>query len=226
MFFFILSKTIISDKSSNKYLSLFVSGMIFYIILNYYINITKPEGFLEYINEYFYYLLVLDFIISISLLNNDQVESFKEEDDEEDDENYGQEKYSEEDKLKILQNLKNLQNKNNLDIKENNNEELFLKKENMSNEKKEQISKIVKESDEKEISKIKENLKNEEIEKLNNDDNEDNVDNVKNDLNDIDDDDNDNDIDIDIENENQNINVKSKNSEPLEDTELPIFDEK
>lgn len=224
MFFFILSKTIISDKSSNKYLSLFVSGMIFYIILNYYINITKPDGFLEYINEYFYYLLVLDFIISISLLNNDQVENFKEEDDDED-ENFGQEKYSEEDKLKILQNLKNLQNKNNLDVKENNNEELFLKKETISNEKKEEMNKIVKENDEKEITKIKKNLKNEEIEKINNE-NE-----VKEDLNnpDPDDDidiDNDIDIDIDIENENQNINVKSKNSEPLEDTELPIFDEK
>ena len=216
MFFFILSKTIISDKSSNKYLSLFVSGMIFYIILHYYINITKPEGFLEYINEYFYYLLVLDFIISISLLNNDQVENFKEEDDEDDDENFGQEKYSEEDKLKILQNLKNLQNKNNSDIKENNNEELFLKKETISNEKKEEIKKIVKESDEKEISKIKENLKNEEIKKLNNEKEEE-------DQNDKDDEE---DIDIDIENENQNINIKNKNSEPLEDTELPIFDEK
>ena len=222
MFFLILSKTVISNKSSNKYFSLFVSGMIFYIILHYYMNIIKPEGFLDYLNDYFYYLLVLDFIISISLLNHDEVEEFNNDDDDDNEDNFVKEKYSDDEKLKILQNLQNLQKQNaDVDVKENNNEELFLKKE-QNNAKERKLKKIIEEGDQNEISKL------DKEEKINNEEKEEEKEEVVIIENNVEDDVNleNDDIDIDIENENTNINIKNKNSESLTDTELPIFEEK
>ena len=101
MFFTVLSKTVFSNSQNPRvYFYLFVTGIILYSVLHYYLNSAERGEMLGYINKYFYYAVPVDLVIGLYLLKSrtlpDEKKTKKEEDSV---------KYTKEEQREILKNL-------------------------------------------------------------------------------------------------------------------------
>lgn len=71
MFFTVLSKTVFSNSHNPRvYFYLFVTGIILYSLLHYYLNSAERGEMLGYINKYFYYTVPVDLILGLYLLKS------------------------------------------------------------------------------------------------------------------------------------------------------------
>jgi hypothetical protein len=64
MLFAVLSKTLFKNANSTRaYLYLFLTGMVGYILLSYQLNQYRRTGICKTINNYFYYIISIDYVI-------------------------------------------------------------------------------------------------------------------------------------------------------------------
>lgn len=128
MFFTLLSKTVLKNEGNSRvYFYLFLAGIVCYIILHYYLNSGERNAMLQKLNNYFYYIVPIDFAIGAYLLKSSSVKPDK-EDDEDEDNDEGL-KYSDEQRLQIMKNLtdsKTLKRQHDEEIRKN--ASPFLKK--------------------------------------------------------------------------------------------------
>ena len=126
MFFTLLSKTVLKNEGNSRvYFYLFLAGIVCYIILHYYLNSGERNAILQKLNNYFYYIVPLDFAIGAWLLKTSEIKSKKSDEDEDDNST----KYTDEQRLKIMKNLedsKTMKRQHDEEVKKNSSP--FLKK--------------------------------------------------------------------------------------------------
>lgn len=81
MFYLLIGKLWIKSIQNNKDLFyLFTYGAVFYMILHAYLNSRETTGVLYMIKTYFYYIMVIDFVVTYCLLSNkNKSEEFKDD---------------------------------------------------------------------------------------------------------------------------------------------------
>lgn len=108
MFFSLLGKFFIKNNDNPRaYFYLFVAGMLFYILLHYYLNSRELGGVLSGLNNYLYYIIPVDFLIGAYLCKSgiSSEQSDNDEEEEDDDDESGKHKYTEAEKQSILKNM-------------------------------------------------------------------------------------------------------------------------
>lgn len=105
MFFTLVGKTIIKQITSPRdYLTIFLIGIVGYVILHWYLHVEKRNGVVEKIREYLYYAMVIDAIVAYFVLKyapiNKQADDSKEQNDEKEVE------YTPEQKLFLIQKMR------------------------------------------------------------------------------------------------------------------------
>lgn len=78
MFYLLISKVWIRELN-NKYdlFKLFTYGSVGYIFLHYYLNMRSYDGILGIIKNFFYYLMILDFVLAYCSLYQPKVEHYE-----------------------------------------------------------------------------------------------------------------------------------------------------
>ena len=127
MIFTLLSKTVLKNEGNSRvYFYLFLAGIVCYIILHYYLNSGERNVMLQKLNNYFYYIVPLDFAIGAWLLKTSETKSEKATEDEEEDNSSA---YTDVQRLKIMKNLEDSKNmKRHHDEENRKNSSPFLKK--------------------------------------------------------------------------------------------------